>query len=100
MSLDTVMKNVIKSIYEEFPKKWAATFLLKLEILFKFRMFSRSRSYSFAPQKAKEHWPVDDLHLGRFNCDMFLVLPLDTLNLSWNKLQSMVVPDLSYAFEP
>ena len=54
MSLYTVMKNVIQSIREEFPRKWAASFLLKLEILFKFRMFSGSRLYSFAPRKAKE----------------------------------------------
>ena len=32
-------------------------------------------------------WPVDNLHLGRFNCDMFLGLRPDKLNLSRNKLQ-------------
>ena len=87
MRLYTVMKNVIQSIYEEFAKKWVETFLLNLEILLKFRMFSGSRLHSFAPRKEKERWPVDNLHLGRFNFDMFLVLCPDTLNLSWNKLQ-------------
>ena len=45
------------------------------------------RLYSFAPRKAKERWPVDNLHLGIFNCDMFLVLRLNTLNL---KCSSMI----------
>ena len=39
MGLYTVTKNVIQSIYEEFTRKWAATFLLKPEILFKFQIF-------------------------------------------------------------
>ena len=46
-----------------------------------------TRLYSFAPRKAKERRPVDNMLLGRFNCDLFLVLRPDTLNLSWNKLQ-------------
>ena len=71
------------SIYlRRVSKKVGGDFLLKLEILFKFRMFSGSRLYSFAPRKAKERWPVDKLHLRRFNCDIFLVLRPDTQNLS------------------
>ena len=43
------------SIYlRRVSKKVGGDFLLKLEILFKFRMFSGSRLYSFAPRKAKE----------------------------------------------
>ena len=71
------------------PRKWAATFLLKLEILLLIvRMSSGSRfSDSFAPRKAKERLPVDNMHLGRFNCYIFLVLRPASLNLSRNKLQ-------------
>ena len=54
---------------------------IKLEISFMFRTFS-GRLYSFAPRKAKERLPVDNLHLGRFNFDMSLVLRPDTQNLS------------------
>ena len=61
-------------------------------------MFSGSRLYSFAPRKAKERSPVDNLHLGRFNCDMFLVLRPDTHEQI--NYKDKEVPDLSYTFEP
>ena len=83
---NTVLKRLYKINYEIFFKKWAAAFFLKLKILLVARIYSGSKLYSFAPRKAKERWPVDNLHLGRFNCDLFLVLRPDTLNLSWNKL--------------
>ena len=51
-------------------------------------MSSGSRlSYSFAPRKAKERLPVANMQLGKFNCDIFLVLHPTTLNLSGIKLQ-------------
>ena len=52
-------RNIYMSLYNhknliQFERKWAATLLLKLEILFKFLMFSGSRLYYFAPRKVKE----------------------------------------------
>ena len=48
-------------------------------------MFSGSRLYSFAPRKAKERWPVDNLHLGRFNCDMPDLFPRHHTNSDTNR---------------
>ena len=60
----------------DFPFKTRDTILLIV------RMSSGSRlSDSFAPRKAKERLAVDNMHLGRFNCDINLVLRPATLNL-------------------